>query len=166
MKEQHILSSEVIFSIHRFSVLKFSDITIDHNALCPFLPTYYQTLQPLYTEWLNYVGINEVTTWHEIKSLKNNLRFMLSAFDQFKKEVKKQTIKHSYIQLEKENYFSQRQKEFIQYANDLCIEAHGLPLEEKEYSKKEIISIIKECEQSIFLSKSHRKHHKIVPLFS
>ena len=166
MKNKHTLSSEVVLSIQRFSGLKFSNITIEKEALNPKLPAFYNSLQPLYFEWLNYVRKNEKELWLQIRNSRNNFRFMLSTLEEFKKEVlqKKHTSRKHH--LEKGNYYQQRQKEHLQYANDLYIEAYGVPLDNKSYSKTELAAIIKTCELDIFLNKTKQRKLKVVPLFS
>lgn len=154
MEKLHTLSSEIILSIHNFSVSKFSEITIQKEPLCPSsLMDYYNTMQPLYSEWLEHVRMNEERIWSSIQPFKNNLSFLLSVFEQFKKEVKLQMKKNSY---------SHGKEDYFHYANNLFMEAYGLPLEKKDYSKKELINIIKRCERDIT---TKPQQNKIIPLF-
>lgn len=166
MKQIHNLPNKINKSIHEFSVLKFSETTIEKNSFSPFLSMYYDTLQPLYSDWLIYVRMYEEETWGIVKPLKNNLQFTSLVLGQFKKEVKKQITKPIYhIELKKKDHFSIEHQEYFNYANELFEEVHGVSLEKKEYTKRELINLIKECERIIFLAKTS-PDSKIIHLFS
>lgn len=166
MESLHTLSSSVVLSIHRFSIVKLSNVTLKTDELYSNFPTCYDTLHPLYCEWLRYVRIYEEDVWNNIKHLKNNFKFTLLILEQLKKEVKKQIMKLNRISLDKKKTKTHGVAEYLQYAKELHIEVYGTPLIEKGYTKKELIEIIKKCEKDALLAKVNSKFKKVVPLFS
>jgi hypothetical protein len=166
MESLHTLSSNVILSVHRFSIVKLSKVTIKADELYSNFLTCYNTLHPLYCEWLEYVRMYEKDVWNNIKHLKNNFNFTLLILEQLKKEVKKQIIKLNRISLNIKKTELHGVTEYLQYAKDLHIEVYGTPLIEKEYTKKDLIEIIKKCEKDALLAKVNPKSKKVVPLFS